>query len=103
MVLSGSSMILIGIFLRYSDLFLKFLFGTSLYGMPCQTCILIGADLLHSYLLLSSCVPFVFVLRFVRAGLCLFVGNYCNGIWYTTPALSSLGEIYMSCLRVLMG
>ena len=64
--------------------------------------------LLHSYLLLPSCVPFVSVLRFVRAGLCLFVGNYCNGIWYTTPALSSLGmvslgELYMSYLRVLMG
>ena len=31
LVLSGSSMVLVGIFLRYSDLFLKFLFGTSLW------------------------------------------------------------------------
>ena len=69
-------MILIGIFLRYSDLFLKFLFGTSLRCGLSDMCVLLGLMSLYSYLLLPSYVPLVSVLRFVRSGLCMFVGNH---------------------------
>ena len=48
-VLSGSFMILIGIFLRYFDLFLKFLFGTSLRCGLSDICVLLGLMSLYSY------------------------------------------------------
>ena len=110
MVLSGSSMILVGIFLRYSDLFRKFLLGP-VYGMPCQTCVLIGANVI-TFLFITAFLCSICLCPKVCLGwpmlLCLLVCNYCNGIWCTTQALSSsgmvsLGELYMSCLRVLMG
>ena len=72
-------MILIGIFLRYSDLFLKFLFGTSLRCGLFDMYVLLGLMSMYSYLLLPSYVPLVSVLRFVRSGLCMFVGNYYMG------------------------
>ena len=72
-------MILIDIFLRYSDLLLKFLFGTSLRCGLSDVCVLLGLMSVYSYLLLPSYVPSVSVLRFVQSGLCMFVGNYYMG------------------------
>ena len=91
-VLSGSSMILIGIFLRYFDLFLKFLFGTSLRCGLSGMYVLLGLMSMYSYLLLPSYVASVSVLRFDRPVWPMYVcGQLLHGIWYTTPALSSLG------------
>ena len=39
--LSGPSMILVSIVLRYSDLFLNFCLGP-VYGMACLTCVMVG-------------------------------------------------------------
>ena len=74
-------MILIGIFLKYSqtDLFLKFLFGTSLQCCLSDLYVLLGLMSLYSYLLLPSYVLLVSVVRFVPSGLCMFVGNYYMG------------------------
>ena len=71
-------MILIGIFLRYSDLLLRFLFGTSLWSGLSDVCSA-RAYVIIFYLLSPSYVPLVSVLRFVRSGLCMFVGNYYMG------------------------
>ena len=42
-------------------------------------CVLLGLMSLYSYFLLPSFVPSVSVLRFVRSGLCMFVGNHYMG------------------------
>ena len=86
--LSGSSMILVGIFLRYYDLFLKFLLGTSLWCGLSDMC--------------SAKADVIAFLSFTTFFLCFF--NLCpkvhpvwpiyvcgHGMGYTTPALSSLG------------
>ena len=76
-------MILKGIFLRCFDLFLKFLFGTSLRCGLSDMYVLLGLMSMYSYLLLPSYVPLVSVLRFVQSGLCMFVGNHylCNNYY----------------------
>ena len=81
-------MILIGIFLKYSDLFLKFPFGTSLQCGLSDKYVLLGLMSLYSYLLLPSSFSLCPKVRPVWP---MYVcGQSLHGIWYTTPALSSL-------------
>ena len=83
-------MILIGIFLKYSDLFLKFLFGTSLWCGLSDVCSA-RADVIIFLSFTAFLCSFSLCPK-VRPVWPMYVcGQSLHRIWYTTPALSSLG------------